>query len=174
MPLIVHLQLHPFWHLGGLSLFLLLWLINHRAKSSGIYLAALWNLAGVILHELAHLTAGILLRARPTGFSLIPRRRGREWRLGSVSFSHITPLNAVPIALAPHCLAGIAWLVAYNWFFWLRPTLAATLLLYATLFLLLYNACPSRQDLRIACNWRSLLIYLPLLSLLAWFCYQAR
>jgi len=150
---------HPFWHLGGVILFLALWGINRRAQASGILLLALWNLAGVILHELAHIVIGILLRARPTNISLIPRRRGNIWQLGSVSFTRITAFNALPIALAPLILAGIAWLVSLNWYLWLNPSLASTLALYGVLFVLLYNAPPSRQDLRVACNWRSLLLY---------------
>jgi hypothetical protein len=115
---------------------------------------------------------GILLRARPTGLSLIPRRVGSYWQLGSVSFSHITAFNAVPIAFAPLILAGIAYLVALNWFFWFNPAFTTTLALYGVLFVLVYNALPSRQDLRVACNWRSLLLYLPLVTLIIFILYQ--
>jgi hypothetical protein len=118
---------HPFWHLGGIILFLVLWVVNRRTQSSGILLLALWNLAGVILHELAHLVIGILLRARPTNISLIPRRRGNSWQLGSVSFTRMTAFNTVPISLAPLLLAGLAWLVAYNWYQWLTSGSAGSL-----------------------------------------------
>jgi hypothetical protein len=165
-------QQHPFWHLCGIGLLLLLWGVNRRAQTSGIFLLALWNLMGVMLHELAHLLVGILLRARPTRLSLMPRRVGNYWHLGSVSFSHITAFNAVPIAFAPLILAGIAYVAVLNWFFWFNPAFSTTLALYGTLFVLVYNALPSRQDLRVACNWRSLLFYLPLLALIIFILYQ--
>jgi hypothetical protein len=163
MSLAEHAHQHPFRHAVGLCLFAALFAANRRVKSSGIFILALWNLTGVMLHEAAHLAAGILFRARPTAVSLIPRRDGNRWQLGSVRFARITAVNALPIALAPLALAGIAWLTAMNWFHWAPPTLASTLGLYATLFVLLYNALPSRQDLRVAANWQCLLLYLPIL-----------
>jgi hypothetical protein len=157
------------WHAYGIALFIALAVIHQRTKYSGIFVLALWNLTGVILHESAHLLVGFLLRAGPTGVSLVPRRDGTSWRLGSVSFRRLTPLNAVPVALAPLCLAGVAYVLFRNWFNWYEPSLTATLALYGSLFILLYNALPSRQDLRTACNWRSMLIYIPLLVGLAWY-----
>ena len=150
---------HPWWHVCGIGLFIVLAVIQRRASSSGILAMALWNLTGVILHEFAHLLAGLLFRARPSGFSLFPRREGHYWRLGSVSFSRITAVNAVPVALAPLGLAGLAYWVARNWSTWCKPSLPSTLALYATVYFLLYNSLPSRQDLRVACSWRSLLLY---------------
>lgn len=167
-----HCHLHPLWHLSGVGLFLALCAVNRWASSSGIAILALWNLAGVILHELSHLVAGILFRARPTGISLLPRRNGDHWQLGAVRFSRVTALNAVPIALAPLALAGIAYLVAQSWFSWAASSWGSTLGLYAVVFVLLYNALPSRQDLRVAANWRSILLYAPALTLLAIFLYR--
>jgi hypothetical protein len=149
-------------------LFVILAGIQRRARSSGILSMALWNLTGVILHELAHLLAGLLFSARPSGFSLLPRREGNYWRLGSVSFARITPLNAVPIALAPLGLAVPALWIARNWFAWYEPSFSSTLTLYAVTYFLLYNALPSRRDLRVACNWKSLVLY-SLLAAVAWY-----
>src|SRR6266540_330209 len=157
---------HPFWHICGISLVILLAAIHRQSRSSGIFILALWNLAGVILHELAHLLVGIILGAEPKGMTFIPHREGNRWRLGSVSFSRITALNAVPVALAPLGLAGIAYLVATNWLAWFGASLTTTLTLYATCFILLYNALPSRQDLRVACNWKSTLLYSPVAVLI--------
>ena len=120
-----------------------------------------------MLHEAAHLLVGVIFGARPTSVSLLPRRSGRGWQLGAVRFTRITPLNAVPIAFAPLGLAAVAWLAASCWFSWLPSSFTNTLILYALLFILLYNALPSRQDLRVAGNWRSLLLYGSLLALLA-------
>jgi hypothetical protein len=150
---------HPIWHLIGLGLFLTLLALHCRARKSGILIVVLWNLLGVILHETAHLLVGLLFRAAPTGFSIFPRRHGNGWQLGSVRFSRITAFNAVPVALAPLSLVPVAYLVAINWFDWFSPSLATTLGLYSAVFILLYNALPSIQDLRVAGNWRSLLLY---------------
>jgi hypothetical protein len=158
---------HPIWHLVGLGLFLTLFAVHCRARKSGIFIVVLWNLLGVILHETAHLLVGLLLRASPTGFSIFPRRNGNRWRLGSVSFSRLNAFNAVPVALAPLGLAPVAYLIAVNWFNWFTPTLATTVGLYAAVFILLYNALPSVQDLRVAGNWRSLLLYGSLALLVA-------
>lgn len=163
---------HLLWHLCGAGLFLVLAAIQRRARSSGILAMALWNLTGVILHELAHLLAGLLFGARPVSFSLLPRRTGQSWRLGSVSFGRLTAVNAVPVALAPLGLAGLAYVVARHWYTWCRPSLVSTLGLYAALYLLGYNALPSRQDLRVACNWRSLALY-GVLGVGAWYLMSA-
>ena len=173
MTLYNHALLHPFWHILGICLFIVLCAVSRWANGAHIFVLALWNLVGVMLHEGAHLVAGVLFRARPTRVSLLPRRDGKYWRLGAVQFSHITAINAVPIALAPLTLAGIAWLVAQNWFYWAPSTLGATLGLYATVFVLCYNALPSRQDLRVAANWRSVLLYLPVLALLGIYLYRS-
>lgn len=158
---------HPLWHVCGIALFLVLAAIHRRARSSGALALVLWNLTGVILHEAAHLLVGLLLLARPTGISILPRREGRGWRLGSVGFRRITAFNAVPVALAPLGLVGVAYWLARHWFAWQTPSLSTTLALYGCVFVLLYNALPSRQDLRVACTWRSLLLYVPLAAALA-------
>ena len=160
---------NPLWHVCGIGLFVVLAAIQCRARTSGILALALWNLTGVILHELAHLLVGLLFRARPAGFSLLPCRVGNYWRLGSVSFARITAVNAVPVALAPLGLAGLAYWVARNWFRWNTPSLPSTLVLYATVYVLLYNSLPSRQDLRVACNWKSIALY-SLLATVAGYC----
>ena len=165
--MVSHLGQHPVWHVCGIMLLMALAAINSRAKSSGILLMALWNMTGVIFHELAHLIAGIIFRAKPAGLSLIPHRDGNRWRLGSVRFARITAINAVPVALAPLGLAGLAYWIVCNWFDWYAPTFAMTLALYAVVFMLLYNSLPSRQDLRIACNLKSFLLYSPLILTLA-------
>jgi hypothetical protein len=148
------------WHVCGIVLVLAMFQLNGRAGFSNILVVWIIRLPGVVLHELAHLLTGMLLRAEPDGFSLIPRRRGGgRWTLGSVTFRRVTAFNAVPIALAPMGLLPVACHVYRCWFHWLPVTIANTLLLYAALFLLVCNALPSRQDVRVACNWKSLFLY---------------
>jgi hypothetical protein len=147
-------------HACGIVLVLAMFQLNRIAGSSNILVVWITRLPGVFLHELAHLLTGFLFRAEPSGFSLIPRRRGNgRWTLGSVTFRRVTAFNAVPIALAPMGLLPGAYYVYRYWFHWLPVTLANTLLLYTALFLLACNALPSRQDVRVACNWKSVLLY---------------
>lgn len=148
------------WHICGSMLALTLFLLNRSARSSNIFVVCITQLPGVALHELAHLLTGILLRAEPGSFNLLPERRydGR-WTLGSVVFRRVTAFNAVPIAFAPLGLVPLAYSIYRFWYRWFPVTLAHTLLLYTTLFLLVYNAFPSKQDLRVACNWKSVLLY---------------
>ncbi len=160
---------HPLWHVCGAALFIFLAVIHRRTRSSGVFVVVLWNLTGVVLHELAHLLVGVVFRARPAGMSLVPHRDGNGWCLGSVSFRRITAVNAVPVALAPLGLAALACWFARHWFSWFKPSFPDTLALYGSVFILLYNALPSCRDLRVAFNWRSILLYSPLLAALAWY-----
>ncbi|HTD02259.1 hypothetical protein [Undibacterium sp.] len=67
----------------------------------------LFTLAGTICHETAHYFAGLVTGARPVSFSIIPRRAGNRWELGSVSLSNIRWYNAAPAALAPFLIIAI-------------------------------------------------------------------
>ncbi len=152
--------LPAWWHGCGILLVVAMLLLHRLARASGIVAVCLVRLPGVVLHELAHLAVGTLLRAEPSGFSLVPRLRGGgRWALGTVSFRRVTAFNAVPIALAPLGLIILAWLLWRHWLAWFPATLANTLVLYAAVCLLAGNGLPSRQDLRVAANWRSLLLY---------------
>jgi len=44
---------------------------------------------GTLCHELAHFGVGLLTNAEPTNISLFPRRKGKVWELGSVTFSNL-------------------------------------------------------------------------------------
>lgn len=149
------------WHVCGAVLVIVLLLLNKRARASNICVVCITQLPGVALHELAHLLAGILFRAAPRDFNLLPERNRVDngWTLGSVVFGRVTAFNALPIALAPLGLMPLAFYVCHYWFTWLPPTLPNTLALYAVVFILIYNALPSRQDLRVACNGKSVLLY---------------
>lgn len=106
----------------------------------------LFYLAGTVCHELAHYCAGLLTMARPTSFSVMPRRTGREWTLGSVEFANLRWYNAAPTALAPFSILAlplsVATLrVAHPWSFdWVDLGIA---FLLAPQFLSFW---PSRQD----------------------------
>jgi hypothetical protein len=157
-------------HFAGILLVIFLATIHERLKHrSSAVLLILWNLVGVVLHELAHLTIGTLLFARPAGFSIFPTRgrivdaRGIEtthWTLGSVDFRRINSVNALPVGLAPLSLAGLAYVLYRHWFTWFPNTGASTLSMYAVIYILLYNSVPSGRDLRVAFRPGSCLLYL--------------
>lgn len=72
----------------------------------------LLTLAGTFCHELAHFCIGFLTFARPSSIDIIPRRMGRNWKLGSVGFGNICWYNAALTALAPLAIVAIPFLVA--------------------------------------------------------------
>lgn len=73
----------------------------------------LFTVAGTMCHELAHFLAGLLTGAQPAAFTIIPRRKGRHWELGSVTLTRVRWYNAAPAALAPMLIIlipfGVAW-----------------------------------------------------------------
>lgn len=129
-----------------------------RALSARHPFFFLFRLAGTICHELAHLCVGQLTGARPDRFTIVPRRVGPGWELGSVQLTRVRWYNAAPAALAPFLVALLPLLVALwrtgpGWrFHWLDLALAFAV---APQFL----ACwPSRVDWKIALrSWPVLL-----------------
>jgi hypothetical protein len=82
-------------------------LIIRVSRYVGMWAYALVGLPGTLAHELAHFVVALVLGARPTLPSLIPKRTDHGWLLGSVPFraGHV---RALPIALAPLLLAPLA------------------------------------------------------------------
>jgi hypothetical protein len=114
---------------------------------------------GTLCHELAHFSAGLLTNAEPTAISLVPRRKGKRWELGSVTFANLRWYNAAPAALAPLAivllpLAVAAWRTRPGWQFAPIDLLLAVLL--APQFLSFW---PSSIDWRLALrSWPWLLV----------------
>lgn len=73
------------------------------------------SISSQLVRELCHAGIGWVLGAKPTSFSLLPRREGQTWVLGSVGFHNLTLWNAAPVAFAPLLLAGLAWLIFHHW-----------------------------------------------------------
>lgn len=109
-----------------------------------------FSVVGTLCHELAHFGVGLLLGAEPVGLSIVPRRTGRSWELGSVTFANLRWYNAAPAALAPLLvllvpLAVAWWRTRAPWHF--GPVDLALTLLVGPQFL----ACwPSAVDWRLA------------------------
>ncbi len=119
----------------------------------------LLTLTGTICHELAHYIAGLATGAGPTHLTVIPRRQGRHWELGSVTLTRVRWYNAAPAALAPLAIllipvAVALWRTGPGWRF--APL---DLLLAFVLAPQLLRFWPSRTDWRIAMlSWPYVLI----------------
>jgi hypothetical protein len=119
----------------------------------------LFTVAGTICHELAHYCVGLVTGAKPTSLTIIPRRVGRNWELGSVTLTRVRWYNAAPAALAPFLIITLPFLVARwrtvpGWHF--AP---ADLLIAFALAPQFLSFWPSAVDWRIALrSWPYLLV----------------
>ncbi len=119
----------------------------------------LYNLPGVILHELSHYIVSLLLGGKPSGFTVIPRKvyiDGKKyWILGSVK-SYINPFNAFFIGTAPLLiLVPLSYLIYQKWFLFFEKSVLSKIALYTTIYIILYNSIPSKQDLKVAFKYKS-------------------
>jgi len=151
--------------LPSLALALLIWIVTAAHPLFFIFSAA-----GTVCHELAHFSVGLLLGADPVGFSIVPRRRGRGWELGSVTFANLRWYNAAPAALAPFLvlllpLAVAWWRTRAPWTF--GPADLALTLLLAPQFLSFW---PSPVDWKLALRSWPWLLILTSSVLVYWFC----
>jgi hypothetical protein len=141
-----------------------------RIGSAAHPLFFIFSAAGTLCHELAHFSVGLLLNAEPVGLSILPRRRGRTWELGSVTFANLRWYNAAPAALAPFLvllvpLAAAWWRTRGDWHF--GPADLALTLLLAPQFLSFW---PSPVDWQLARrSWPWLLIIFMTALFLIWF-----
>ena len=119
-----------------------------RASSLlGMWAYALIALPGTLAHELAHFLVALVLAAKPSFPSLVPRRSEYGWRLGSVTF-RAGPLRSVPIALAPIALLPLALVYGVTL---MAPAGWPLTAFHAWIMAALLSAClPSRADFRIA------------------------
>jgi hypothetical protein len=147
----------------------LAFLIRMAANSHPLFF--LFTAAGTLCHELAHFSVGLLTGAAPTGLTIIPRRTGRSWELGSVTFASLRWYNAAPAALAPFLVLLLpfvvaAWRTAPGWHF--RPVDLALAFLLAPQFLSFW---PSPVDWRLAArSWPYLIVIAAGAGL--WFWYR--
>ena len=136
-------------YLGALAA--ALWVMNQARRS--LLLLSLLALPGTFCHELCHWVVGKVLNGQPVHFTVIPRREGRGYVLGSVGFVNLRWYNAFFVGMAPLLLLPAAYLL-FLWRLGARPVLgwpeAAMVFLLASL---VFGAIPSVQDLRIAGRW---------------------
>jgi hypothetical protein len=119
----------------------------------------LFTVAGTLCHELAHYAVGLLSGAGPRALSVIPRKHGHTWQLGSVTLTRLRWYNAAPTALAPLLILALPvlvarWRTAPGWTF--QPGDVAIAFVLAPQFLSFW---PSAADWRIALrSWPYLLV----------------
>jgi hypothetical protein len=109
------------------------------------------NILGTFLHELTHFVFALMLNGKPDSFSLFPKRDGNYWTLGSVEISNATWYNKMPIGLAPLSLFIFAYYLNHLYVYYVpsRDTFTDLGFIFM-LVILVENAIPSRQDLRVA------------------------
>jgi len=107
-------------------------------------------LPGTLCHELCHLCVGGLLGGQPTNVTVLPKREGRTWVMGAVTFAHVRWYNAFFLGLAPLLLLPLAYgLLAWRLKAQAAMTWGEALWLYL-IANLIYAALPSWQDLKVA------------------------
>jgi hypothetical protein len=149
----------------SLALAMLIWLVTSAHPVFFVF-----SVVGTLCHELAHFAVGLLFNAEPVGFTIIPRRNGRTWELGSVSFANLRWYNAAPAALAPFLvllvpLAVAWWRTRSPWHF--GPADLVLTLVLAPQFLSFW---PSPVDWKLALrSWPYLLIIAAAVIAWCWF-----
>jgi len=129
------------------------------------------NLPGTILHEILHLFIGLILLAKPTSFSIIPKKTSEGWTLGSVGFKGVNEYNAMPISMAP-ILAPLVILLMIPDIFNYMNTIENYLFLKTSLvsFLLssiLVNCIPSSVDFKLMFEYKiGLILYTGIIYLI--------
>jgi hypothetical protein len=128
----------------------------------------IFSLPGTIAHELMHFLIGLILFAKPVNFSIIPHRgKNNSFTMGSVSFTNVNAINAIPISLAPLLLIPISFYYFYEIISYLNDISQISLLdyLYSILFGIsiisfISSSIPSSQDIKVALSSKTgLLIY---------------
>ena len=136
-------------YLGALAA--ALWVMSQARRS--FWLLSLLALPGTFCHEGCHWAVGKVLNGQPVHFTVIPKREGHGYVLGSVGFANLRWYNAFFVGMAPLFLLPAAYLL-FLWRLGARPALgwpeATMVFLLASL---VFGSIPSAQDLRIAGRW---------------------
>jgi len=126
-----------------------------------MWMSALVNIPGTVLHELMHFSVGLFLNAHPCNFTIFPRRDEEgNYVMGSVGFLNITFYNAVPSAMAPLLLLPIGFYINRYFLPLLPPTFLNYVLYVLLQTIIIENAMPSRADFKVAgMYWSGLIMY---------------
>ena len=127
-----------------------------RATYRNLWLCALINIPGTLLHELLHLCVGGFMNARPCNFTIMPRRDAYgAYVMGSVGFRNVRFYNAIPSALAPLLLLPIGFYIN-RYVLPLIPMNLTNYILYVLgQTIIVQNSLPSQADWKIAGMYKS-------------------
>ncbi|GLH72773.1 hypothetical protein GETHLI_12750 [Geothrix limicola] len=152
----------PYVYLAAMAL--MLWLLNQARRS--FWLCALLAWPGTVCHEACHWLVGRLLNGQPVHFTVLPRREGRGFVLGSVALRNLRWYNAFFVGLAPLILLPLAYGLLL-WRLGRQPAFGwAEACIVFLLANLVFASVPSWQDLRVAA--RSPVGWLLLAGALGW------
>ena len=115
-----------------------------------MFMCALINMPGTILHEAMHFIVGLLLNAKPCNFTLFPRRNENGYVMGSVGFTNITFYNAIPSSMAPLMLLPIGFYLNRYFLPNMTPTFTNYVLYVLLQTIIIENALPSSADFKVA------------------------
>ncbi len=122
-----------------------------NATYRSLFMSALINIPGTLLHELMHFIVGLVLNAKPRNFTIIPRRgEGGDYVMGSVGFTNVTFYNAVPASMAPLLLLPIGFYVNRYVLPMMTPTFTNYVLYVLLQTIIIENAMPSAADFKVA------------------------
>ena len=121
-----------------------------NATYKSMFLCALINMPGTILHETMHFIVGLLLNAKPCNFTLFPRRNENGYVMGSVGFTNITFYNAIPASMAPLMLLPIGFYLNRYFLPNMAPTFTNYVLYVLLQTIIIENALPSSADFKVA------------------------
>ena len=122
------------------------------ATYQSMWMSALVNIPGTLLHELMHFFVGAFMNAHPCDFTLLPRRNLEgDYVMGSVGFRNITFYNAVPAALAPLLLLPIGFYVNRYFLPMMDPTYFLSFPSFAVRMMILQAPSPCHHPYHPSC-----------------------
>ena len=173
-------MIDTFVQFSGLVLFGFLFSVQRNYVSTSLVFLV-WNLIGTVLHEASHYLVSLILNGKPKLPNLIPKRyvfyekgvKYSYWLLGYVENRNINSFNAFFIGFAPVLvLFPLAFYVYLNFFNWFEYSYKNLFLFYLVLFVILYNALPSKTDIKVAFKGLTGLVVFILTLLLGITIYQ--
>ena len=152
------------WIVGNRFLMILIVIVLLKLKYStysSLWLSALINIPGTMLHETMHFIVGLSMNAHPTSYDLFPKKdQYGNYVMGSVSFRNITSYNALPAALAPLFLLPIGYYLNIWYFENMNITFFNYIIYILLQTIVIENAVPSSTDFKVAFSYPiGLIIY---------------
>ncbi len=150
-----------------LILFVILLTKLKNTTYRSMYLSAIVNIPGTILHEVMHFLVGALFNAQPVNFSVWPKKDGSgNYVMGSVAFKNITFYNALPATMAPLLLLIIGFYINRYLLPMITPSFGAYVFYILMQTIIIENAIPSKTDFAVAFKYKlGMLMYIVIFAL---------